>query len=270
MRPECGQFVSFSWPAATPIKALTPGAWGGHIPFMFCLMNFMRPHKYVELGTHYGASFFAVCQAIEEFKINCLPVAIDLWLGDEHTGYYGEEVYRAFNWVHQNTFGNCGLVLRKDFTEASSQFEDKSIDLIHIDGLHTYEAVKNDYETWLPKVSGNGVMLFHDTGVRERGFGVWQLWDEIKNNHASFNFTHTHGLGIIALGCVETNPVVALLEAVNGSKQAKLSFESFFRLIGELSVREALARIRLEELQGKHTRVKKLIDFLRRARDFIR
>lgn len=270
MHAESEQFISFSWPAATPIKALTPTAWGGHIPFMFCLMNFMKPRKYVELGTHYGASFFAACQAIEDFKINCLPVAIDLWLGDEHAGYYGEEVYRAFKFVHQNTFGNRGLALRKDFNDASSQFEDKSIDLIHIDGLHTYEAVKNDYETWLLKASENGVMLFHDTAVRERGFGVWKLWDEIKDKHASFNFTHTHGLGIIALGRVETNPVVALLEAVNRSKEAMMSFDRFFRLIGELSVREALARTKIEESQGKHIQAKRLIDFVRRARALIR
>lgn len=247
MASDCERLISFLEPAGTQIKTLTPTAWGGHIPFMFCLMALLRPRSYVELGTHYGASFFAVCQAIEEYKIDCHPVAIDLWLGDKHAGYYQEDVYSAFKSIHQNKYGGVGAALRKDFNEAAKDFKPKSIDLIHIDGLHTYEAVKNDYETWLTKASENGVLLFHDTAVHERGFGVWKLWDEIKVKHTSFNFTHTHGLGIVALGSADTNPVVALLEMVNQSEGSKQSFDNFFKLIGERATAEALAKNQLYE-----------------------
>lgn len=269
MTSECERFINFIEPAGTPIKTLTPTAWGGHIPFMFCLMNLMRPRTYVELGTHYGASFFAVCQAIEEYKIDCSPVAIDLWVGDKHAGYYQEDVYSAFKWIHQNKYGGVGYALRKDFSEAAKDFVAKSIDLIHIDGLHTYEAVKNDYETWLPKASENGVLLFHDTAVRERGFGVWKLWDEIKDKHASFNFTHTHGLGIIALGRADTNPVVALLEIVNSSKCSMESFDNFFKLIGERVTGEALAKNKLEGNQAKFRTLGIFQSLVRRARSFL-
>lgn len=247
MASECERLLNFIEPAGAPIKTLTPTAWSGHIPFMFCLMNLMRPRTYVELGTHYGASFFAVCQAIEEYKINCFPIAIDLWVGDAHAGYYQEDVYSSFKLVHENKYGGIGSIRRKDFGEAAEDFAAKSIDLIHIDGLHTYEAVKNDYETWLPKATENGVLLFHDTSVRERGFGVWKLWDEIKDSHTSFNFTHTHGLGIIALGKADTNPVVALLEIINSSKGSIESFDNFFRLIGERATEAALAKNKLAE-----------------------
>jgi hypothetical protein len=246
MASDCERLMSFLEPAGTSIKTLVPSAWGAHIPFMFCLMAIMRPRTYVELGTHYGASFFAVCQAIEAHQIDCTPVAIDLWLGDEHTGYYKENVYRAFNIVHQKKYGGVGLVLRKDFNEAANHFEQKSIDLIHIDGLHTYEAVRNDYETWLPKASESGVLLFHDTTVREREFGVWKLWDEIKDKHVSFQFTHTHGLGIIALGTTDTSPVVALLQIVNSSKNSMESFDNFFKLVGERVIGEASAKRELD------------------------
>ena len=270
MADNCEKLINFFEPAGTPIRTLTPTAWGGHIPFMFCLIKFMRPRTYVELGTHYGASFFAVCQAIEEFKIDCTPVAVDLWIGDEHAGHYKEEVYDTFKWVHQQKYGGIGQQLRKDFNEAAKDFGDNSIDLIHIDGLHTYEAVKNDYETWLPKLSTNGVILFHDTTVQERGFGVWKLWDEIKEKQVSFNFTHTHGLGIIALGQANTNPVVALLEIVNRTNESRNSFDNFFKLIGERSASEALAKIKLEEAHANHGKVNWFLNFARRVRRFIR
>lgn len=242
-------FMKFIEPSGLAIETFTPTAWGGHIPFMFCLMNYMRPRTYVELGTHYGASFFAVCQLIKQYKIDCAPTAIDLWIGDEHAGRYDESVYNNFMWLLNNRYPGIGRPLRKDFNEAAAEFDDGSIDLLHIDGLHTYEAVKNDYDTWLPKVSPNGVILFHDTTVHERGFGVWRLWDEIKEKYPSFNFTHTHGLGVIALGDAEVNPVISLLNEVNRSEDTRQSFDKFFAMSGERAVSEALSK-----LQGQQTK----------------
>ena len=253
MREETEELLKFLEPSGTKIDTLPRcTAWGGHIPFMLCLINYMRPRTYLELGTHYGASFFAVCQAIRETEIDCLPTAVDLWLGDEHAGMYDEKVYGSFRRILDNRFAGIAHVLRKDFTEAAADFKNHTLDLIHIDGLHTYEAVKNDYETWLPKASKNGVILFHDTNVRERGFGVWKLWDEIKGNYESFNFTHTHGLGIIALGSPASNPVISLLQTINYSERSKKSFDNFFRLAGERALGEAIFK---RKLQAIHDRV---------------
>lgn len=41
-------------------------------------------------------------------------------------------------------------------------FEDKSIDLVYIDGDHSYEAVKKDIELWLPKVKDGGLLSGDD------------------------------------------------------------------------------------------------------------
>lgn len=243
------EMVGFLEPSGLAIETFTPTAWGGHIPFMFCLVNYMRPRKYVELGSHYGASFFAVCQVIKQNKINCEATAVDLWQGDEHAGIYDESVYKDFTWLLNSRYPEIGKALRKDFNEAVKDFADKSIDLLHIDGLHTYEAVKNDYDTWLPKMSENGVILFHDTVVMERGFGVWKFWDEIKVKYTSFNFIHTHGLGVIVLGKSATNPMVNLINEINQSEALKNSFDNFFTLTGQRAVNDALARLKPDSTQ---------------------
>lgn len=260
MSEESEKLLKFLEPSGTAIETLTPTAWGGHIPFMFCLMNYMRPRTYLELGTHYGASFFAVCQAIRKFEIDCSPTAVDLWLGDEHVGQYDEDVYKRFTWILENKYTGIGHALRKDFNEAAAEFKNNTLDLIHIDGLHTYEAVKNDYVTWLPKASENSVILFHDTHVREGSFGVWKLWDEIKDDYTSFNFTHTHGLGIIALGSALKNPIIPLLQIINSSETCKNSFDNFFRLAGERAIGEAIATIRHGELQARYGELQALYD----------
>ncbi len=41
-------------------------AWSGHRNFAYDLVRFMKPKKIVELGTHYGSSFFSFCQAVKD------------------------------------------------------------------------------------------------------------------------------------------------------------------------------------------------------------
>jgi len=232
--------INYLAPATTKIESFTATSWGGHIPFLFCLIACLKPRVYAELGSHYGASFFAACQAMQLNKLSGKAIAIDLWKGDEHAGFYGESVFNNFQYILNKKYSDVGDYLRLDFDDASRVFEDQSVDLLHVDGLHTYEAVKNDYETWRSKVTNNGVIIFHDTNVLNGGFGVWKLWKEISAEAVSFEFKHTHGLGVMAFGSADENPIVRLLTMINNSELLSDYFESFFSRLGELTNNEAI------------------------------
>ncbi|MEM9043699.1 MAG: class I SAM-dependent methyltransferase [Pseudomonadota bacterium] len=197
------------------LDLVLPTSWAGHEPFLFSLMEVARPRRYVELGSHHGHSFFTACQ---HYKLNQNygeAVAIDLWEGDHQAGFYGDEVFDRFRSILDEHFKQCGRFIRSYFSEAANVFEPGSIDLLHIDGLHTYEAVKEDFETWLPKLTENGVVLFHDTSEYQTDFGVWQLFDEIREQAAaSFRFVHGHGLGVAAFGTRDQNPAIELIEHI--------------------------------------------------------
>ena len=95
---------------------------------------------------------------------------------------------RGVRRYHDPNYGSFSHLMRMEFDSALQQFTDASIDLLHIDGCHTYEAVRHDFEAWLPKLSDRGVVILHDTAERREGFGVWKFWAEISNRYPGFSF----------------------------------------------------------------------------------
>ncbi len=158
---------------------LVESSWLQHAPFAFWLIGAARPAAVVELGTHRGFSYLVFCQAIRDHRLSATAHAVDTWEGDEHAGYYGDEVLTQLRRLHDAEYSSFSTLIRSSFSDAASRFGDGSIDLLHIDGLHTYDAVKTDFETWKPKLSDRGIVLFHDTNEFTPGFGVHRFWAEI-------------------------------------------------------------------------------------------
>ena len=177
-----------------------PRSWVQHIPFAYLAIDLLRPRLLVELGTHSGNSYLAFCQAVEALGLDTRCVAVDTWKGDGHSQHYGEAVYEQLEAYHRPRYSRFSTLLRSLFDDALTEFEDGSIDLLHIDGFHTYEAVKHDFETWLPKLSDRAVVLFHDVAVKERGFGVGRFFEEIGGRYPAAAFSHGNGLGIVLVG----------------------------------------------------------------------
>jgi len=187
-------------------------AWIEHAPFAMFLIDIVRPKLLVELGTHSGLSYCAFCQAIVELGLDTRTYAIDTWQGDPHAGFYGPEILAELREHHDPLYGEFSHLLQSTFDEALDQFTEGSIDLLHIDGCHSYEAVKRDFENWLPKLSTHAVVLFHDIAERAHEFGVWQLWEELERRYPHFEFFHGHGLGLIVIDQFPSEEVQLLVE----------------------------------------------------------
>jgi predicted O-methyltransferase YrrM len=172
-------------------------SWHPHREFAYELISQIKPKKIVELGVHYGDSYFTFCQACEELDLDTQLFGIDHWQGDEQAGLYGEEVFETVNSYSEEFYSEKSTLLRMDFEEALQRFEDQSIDLLHIDGSHQYEAVKKDFETWLPKLQKGGLILMHDILVEREDYGVKKFWEKIARTYPTETHQEGFGLGII-------------------------------------------------------------------------
>lgn len=226
-----------------PLSVQAPDAWGGHLPFAAWLMRTVQPKVLVELGTHIGNSYFSFCQSVFEGGLATKCYAVDTWQGDEHAGHYSSEVFERVNAHNQMHYAGFSRLLRMTFDEALNYFSDGSIELLHIDGLHTYEAVKHDFETWRPKLAPGAIVLLHDTNVRSLGFGVWKLWEELQSHYPNnIEFLHSHGLGVLQ---IEGAPDIKKLDWLDSNSVEQQQLKDYFSALG---IRQ-LERFELDQIK---------------------
>lgn len=251
-------------------RHLSKSAWLGHIPFAFWLVEKLRPTTIVELGTHTGASYFAFCQAVAELKLPTTCYAVDTWEGDEQAGFYDESVFQSVRDINAASYSQFSHLLRMTFDEALDQVSDESIDLLHIDGLHTYEAVKHDFETWLPKLSNRAVVLFHDTEIMRPDFAVHKLFAELSDRYPCSQFQHSAGLGVAFVGGDYDPKILATLlsdytktlfeklgERVDMTYQLKVATDRIQALTDEVN---ALSAQHLSQKKELDSQISKLAD----------
>jgi hypothetical protein len=198
------------------------------MPFGYDIVATLRPKITVELGTQGGLSFFTFCQSIKENEIDGVCYAVDTWEGEEHTGKYDETVYQSVQEHARKEYSGFAYLMRMLFSDALNHFDNESIDLLHIDGLHTYDAVKEDFSTWYPKVRPGGVILFHDVYARMMDFGAWKFWQEISRQYPAFEFRHGFGLGVLQKPGGNTHQQALLNLLFQGNEQDHASLRALY------------------------------------------
>lgn len=180
--------------------------WSGHRRFGYDLISYYQPEIVVELGSFYGCSAFAFMQAIRDNHLNTRMYPVDLWeAGDSFTLHdYEQDIYSFFVRVKEKEFSDINVeMLKMTFDSANKLFEEKSIDILHIDGSHAYEDVKHDFELWLSKVKDHGIILFHDVSEQllyGETLGSCRFWKEIQEKYEyTVEMQFSWGLGVLFL-----------------------------------------------------------------------
>jgi len=232
-------------------RADAGSAWLQHTPFALFLVHALRPRVLVELGTYSGTSYCAFCQAISTLEVPCKAYAVDTWEGDDHCGPYSGDILVDLMRYHHPRYASFSTLLKSTFDAALAQFPAGTVDLLHIDGCHAYEAVAHDFQSWLPKLSNRAVVLFHDTQVRN--FGVWQLWEVLQQQYPSFEFHHGYGLGVLGVGRELPPALHRLFDTAPSSTEM---YRMLFRQLGQRVQAVAADRAAVAAYQQQLAQVK--------------
>jgi predicted O-methyltransferase YrrM len=147
------------------------------------IINRMKPKVILEIGTANGGSLFLFSHVASE---GATIISIDLPGGRFGGGYpaWRTPLYKSFALPGQKMYLLRADSHRRDALEQVKAILDgREIDFLFIDGDHTYEGVKTDFEMYSSLVRKEGIIAFHDIvlGGWESVGGVPQFWNEVKS-----------------------------------------------------------------------------------------
>jgi predicted O-methyltransferase YrrM len=133
--------------------------------------NLSKNNVIVEIGSYLGAS--SVILAIGAKQTNGHLYCVDTWQNDAMSEGK-RDTYGQFQTNTNNL--TKWITPKKGYSEdIAREFLDK-IDLLFIDGDHSYDSVKNDLDIWLPKLNENAWVIMHDSGWAD---GVKRVINEV-------------------------------------------------------------------------------------------
>lgn len=157
-------YARLRWPQLRPSFAAPSHLTGLERAELYRLVRRHRPRVIVEIGSYLGASALAMAEALpEDGRVYC----IDTWQNDGMSEG-GRDTYAEFC----RRTADRGQVIepvRGWSTEIAPALLARldRIDLLFIDGDHSYDGVAADWRTFGPALAPGGVVAFHDIGWAE-------------------------------------------------------------------------------------------------------
>jgi hypothetical protein len=129
---------------------------------------------FVEVGAWKGRSAAYMCVEIINSGKDIKFDVIDTWHGTkgEHENDPDVKYNNLYNTFLKNMHPvrNIFTPIRLPSIAAANLYDDASLDFVFLDADHSYEAVKNDIISWMPKIKTGGLLSGHDEcipGVRK-------------------------------------------------------------------------------------------------------
>lgn len=201
MKPEGAIDFVFSKPA----ELIQPWQFREEILGLVTEIHNINPTVVMEIGTANGGTLFLATRVA---KPDATIISLDLPDGKFGGGYPEWKIpyYSSFALSGQKLH-----LLRADSHAASSLenvkkiLNGREIDYLFIDGDHTYEGVKQDFEMYSPFVRKGGLIAFHDIVIHPGSTDVATLWHELKHQYDHREYVNDWNQGRFGVGILTKN-----------------------------------------------------------------
>ena len=133
----------------------------------------------VEVGSYHGKSAVNMAHALKKKKSNATIYCVDTWRNENITQALNVDVFDRFT---ANTAPHADVIvpLRGRSEEVGARWDKGLIDVLFIDGDHSFEGVTRDIEAWVPHVRKGGLVLFHDVDIEGVDRGIKESMPLLK------------------------------------------------------------------------------------------
>lgn len=134
---------------------------------LYRLINYLKPETIIELGTSLGLTSMYLSLSNSKAKVYTIE-------GSKELSDFAKLLSK------NNNITNCTFINEK-FDDALPRLlnELSSVDLLYVDGNHTYESTLNYFKTAKEKCSNDSVFIFDDIYWNKNMF---KAWEEIKHD----------------------------------------------------------------------------------------
>lgn len=161
-----------------------------------------RPGLVLEIGTFNGGTMFVMSRLA---RPDATIISVDL-PGGKYGGGYSESHMRIIKRLPSSD--QTLHLLRADSHSVETREQVSHIlgtgklDLLFIDGDHTYNGVKADFEMYAPLVRSGGIVAFHDIAHHppELCSDVDVFWQELKSTYQYEEIIHDPNQGWAGIG----------------------------------------------------------------------
>lgn len=168
----------------------------------------LQPQTILEIGTATGGMFFLLARAAAP---SAHLISLDLPGGLGGGGYapWKTKVYKRMILPKQRaTFIRQDSHSLESLEAVRATLGGGEIDLLFIDGDHTYDGVRQDFEMYGPLVREGGVIAFHDIVPNPAPeCAVDRFWNEVKNQYPSHEIVENWKQGTMGIGVLQKSAV---------------------------------------------------------------
>ena len=179
------------------------------------LVRAMRPEVCVEIGSAHGWSTCLIAMALEQ-NLRGTLYAVDPHIPNDWSDPHPDKSLDTLRGNLKATrLAHRVRIIRKTTAEATSDLPER-IDFAFVDGDHSFEGVKTDWEVLLPRLAPWAIVAFHDSLWEvHRGVPVYDEWRSEKMGVPAFLETlRAEGYPLITM---DADWGMTLVQAVKGS-----------------------------------------------------
>ncbi len=204
-------------------RFLRPDPELAHLPFLFWLVDVLRPNVVVQLGLGLGTNYFGLCQALDKFDEGavCFGMMMPEGSGEETPSLPPEMV--SYNAQHYREFS----VLIGEDAQSATACDLHAVDLLIVDGAaNSIDAL---IENWLPRLSERAIIV-----VRRAAASA----NAIDGDRPIIETREEDGLRVILHGPVQDDRLRHMAALTLGTSSHSKAWQ-IFRRLGSALVAEA-------------------------------